>query len=370
MIKPKSRNGRTDCLELLMTEKTSIIIKNIYYMFSYAHSVLRQKAYESIETETFDNTQDLFANILDKGVSVQLKRGLSRDYNQNHEALSVLRGKIDIDGSMRQIIQNKRRLCCIYDEFSEDILMNRILKTTLKRLIYCNDVKSKTRDSIKKSLLFFSNVKTIEPSQIKWNSLKYHKNNATYRMLMNICYLTLQSLLLSTKPGKQKMAVFLDDQAMYNLYEKFILEYYKYHYPDYSPSSKYISWDVVGEEKYLPSMKSDILLSYKDRKLIIDAKYYSETMQKQHGTHSIHSNNLYQIFAYVKNEDKTSSGKVSGMLLYAKTDETLTPNFDYMLSGNHISAKTLDLNVSFNIIKMQLNSIIDKWKNKENSNAV
>lgn len=39
--------------------------------------------------------------------------------------------------------------------------------------------------------------------------------------------------------------------------------------------------------------------------------------------------------------------KVSGMLLYAKTDEMIQPDNIYQMSGNQISVKTLDLNQEF-----------------------
>ncbi len=35
---------------------------------------------------------------------------------------------------------------------------------------------------------------------------------------------------------------------------------------------------------------------------------------------------MYQIYAYVKNKDVNHTGKVSGMLLFAKTDEAITPS--------------------------------------------
>lgn len=35
------------------------------------------------------------------------------------------------------------------------------------------------------------------------------------------------------------------------------------------------------------------------------------------------------------------------MLLYAKTDDAIQPDNSYIMSGNRISVKTLDLNVSF-----------------------
>ena len=94
--------------------------------------------------------------------------------------------------------------------------------------------------------------------------------------------------------------------------------------------------------------------------LIIDAKYYGHTTQKQYDVHTLHSNNLYQIFTYVKNK-AVAGGEVSGMLLYAKTDEAVLPNNSYMMSGNKISVKTLDLDCEFSEIAAQLNAIADDF---------
>ena len=83
-------------------------------------------------------------------------------------------------------------------------------------------------------------------------------------------------------------------------------------------------------------------------------------MQIQYDARTLHSNNLYQIFTYVKNkksEPAKTPIEVSGMLLYARTDEEFQPDNDYQMSGNKISVKTLDLNCSFPIIADQLNRI-------------
>jgi len=66
------------------------------------------------------------------------------------------------------------------------------------------------------------------------------------------------------------------------------------------------------------------------------------------------------IFTYVKNMDAANSGKVSGLLLYAKTDEEIVPDSDYIMSGNRISVKTLDLNTDFFNISRQLNAIAER----------
>jgi 5-methylcytosine-specific restriction enzyme subunit McrC len=73
---------------------------------------------------------------------------------------------------------------------------------------------------------------------------------------------------------------------------------------------------------------------------------------------------MYQIFTYVKNKDVSNSGNVSGVLLYAKTDEEIVPDNDYIMSGNRIGVKTLDLNSDFIEIAGQLDSIIDIYFNQ------
>lgn len=87
------------------------------------------------------------------------------------------------------------------------------------------------------------------------------------------------------------------------------------------------------------------------------AKYYSHTTQRQYDVSTLHSGNLYQIFTYVKNLDTSGSGNVSGLLLYAKTDEVVLPNNDYKMGGNSISVKTLDLDCDFTEIRKQLDAI-------------
>ena len=111
----------------------------------------------------------------------------------------------------------------------------------------------------------------------------------------------------------------------------------------------------------LPIMQTDIMLSKENITLIIDAKYYVHTTQTQYGNNTLHSNNLYQIFTYVKNKDAEYGElphTVSGMLLYAQTDEIVQPNHIYHMSGNKISVRTLNLNLPFKEIANQLDNIV------------
>ena len=56
-------------------------------MLSYAFKVLQQTNYEEVESESFDNIYDLFAEILTKGLNKQLKQGLYKEYIDSNACL-------------------------------------------------------------------------------------------------------------------------------------------------------------------------------------------------------------------------------------------------------------------------------------------
>ena len=104
-----------------------IPVQNIYYMLAYAFQVLNENGYKDIATEQFDNVGELCAAILAKGISVQLKRGLGKEYVSQTEPLSSLRGKIDIAESIKAQSMLRKQLVCTYDDFTVNSYMNRIL---------------------------------------------------------------------------------------------------------------------------------------------------------------------------------------------------------------------------------------------------
>ena len=337
-----------------------IPIQNVYYMLSYAFQVLNEQGYKNIATEHFSNTAELMAAILEKGIAVQLKRGLGREYIPQTEALSSLRGKIDIAESIKTQSMLCKQLICTYDEFSVNSTMNRIIKSTVELLLRSN-ISKQRKKNLRKLMVYFGEVDFIDLHTVNWN-VQYNRNNQTYRMLISICYLVVKGLLQTQSDGSTKLMDFLDEQRMCRLYEKFILEYYRKEFKNQvTANASQIPWQLDNEENsMLPVMQSDIMLQCENRVLIIDAKYYEHSTQVQFDKHTLHSGNLYQIFTYVKNKEyelRDKEHKVSGMLLYAKTDETVYPDHVYQMSGNQITVRTLNLNRSFVEIAEQLNGI-------------
>lgn len=340
-----------------------IRIQNIYYMLAYAFQVLNEQGYRNIATENFENTAELCAAILSRGINTQIKRGLSKEYISRTEALSSLRGKIDITESIKTQALQRKQLVCSYDEFSVNSHMNQIIKSTVLLLLRADITKARKKE-LRKLMVFFDNVNVIDLYSVNWN-MQYNRNNQTYRMLISICYLVVKGLLQTQSDGTTKLMDFLDEQRMHRLYEKFILEYYRKEYPQITANASQIPWQLDDDmSAMLPVMQTDIMLSQGEKTLIIDAKYYAHSTQLQYNKHTIHSGNMYQIFTYVKNKEAEMAERlheVSGMLLYAKTDEDIYPENEYRMSGNRIEVRTLNLDGDFACIKAQLDGIVEKY---------
>ena len=327
-------------------------------MLAYAFSLLREEKIEELcDSEEFENTADLLATILESGVKKLIKRGLNKAYIEEKDSLNCLRGKIDISESIKKQTMIKQRLVCVYDDFTTDSYYNRIIKTTLIVLIR-SDISVSRKKSLRNLLLFFKDISELNPFNINWNQT-YNRNNEYYHMLLSICYLVIKGLLQSSNGGKYKLSRFFDDKQMHKLYERFILEYYRKEYPTLNVSAAQIPWWLDEEsDSLLPVMQSDITIKQYDKVLIIDAKYYSHNTASRFEKRTLISGNLYQIFTYVKNYDTSRSGNVSGLLLYAQPDDDIAVNSSYMMSGNKIAVKTLNLDLPFKEISEQLDKII------------
>lgn len=205
----------------------TVVIRNIYYMMAYAFRALSLVEYRKLALESFEHLDDLLAAILVIGVSSQRRRGFEREYQEQSETLVGLRGRIDMGATARLKMAGKNQTHCFFDEFTEDTYKNRILKRCAEVLLHSKQVSKTRKNDLKRSLLVLRDISSIDENRIAWDRLAYHRNNATYRLLMNVCYMVLHNRLLTNEDGAVVLADFNNAQQLSALYESFILEYYR-----------------------------------------------------------------------------------------------------------------------------------------------
>lgn len=333
---------------------STVPLRNVYYMLTYAYEMLKSKEYERLSREDFDNIYDLLATLLLCGTNDLIKRGFFKSYISQTEELTAVKGRINISISIRKLSFQNAKAVCDFDEFNADIYFNQIIKATFLYLKHY-PVKTAIKHNISKVLLYFNEINTIEISSIKWDTLTFNRNNAHYDTLLYFCRLICEEAIANQDKGKKKFRI-IEDRLLPKLFEKFINAFYKKELPGCRVlSQKKIDWksDVLD---MLPEMNADTIIVDGNLKLIIDTKYYSRTSQIHpfSNNRTVISSNLYQIFAYVKNEAANSPGKaVNGMLLYPRVDEDIK-SAPYNMDGNSVFVRTVDLNQEFPSIRKEL----------------
>jgi len=329
-------------------------------MLSYAwENTLKQDGESSLNSETFKNIYNLLTSILVQAVKRLIKSGFAREYIDYSEEMPVVRGKINLDNSIKEQTLTRKQLICDYDDFSENILLNRIIKSTMVKLLSCSELDKNYKGQCKVLLRNFAGVEEINIGSINWGRMTFTRNNQNYRLIINVCQLINTGLITTEEKGSYKFATFIKDRAMAKLYEKFVLKFYKKELTGYKVYSSVIDWqlDELPEDNLLPIMRTDIELERLNHKVIIDTKYYPNALTKSNlgETKTLISANLYQIFAYVKNSK--FNGQVSGMLLYPTVDYELDQR--YKMGGNQIYVNTVNLSLPFYEIKSRLLQIVN-----------
>ena len=329
-------------------------------MLAYAFNALNHKDYEKLKEEDFENIYDLLASVLVRAVGNQVRLGLHREYIVEQSELSGVKGKIQVDESIKAQSFIRGKLVCSFDEFDHNVLMNKIIKTTLFHLTKCNRLNPDIKKDVKSLTLFFVEIEMVDLWTVVWESIKFNRNNRSYKLIMDVCYLIFKGLLVNEEEGSLKFATFIEDRQMSSLYEKFVLNFYKTECAaEVDAKSEFIDWDITSGESLnlLPKMKTDIsLYSKKSNKLlIVDTKFYPNALQTNFGHRTFISSNMYQIYSYVQNSD--FDGEISGMLLYPTVDYAL--NEHTTISGKKIHVKTLNLNHDFELIKRDLLAIVN-----------
>lgn len=231
-------------------------------MLAYAFKALQEDSFEKIATEEFENVNDLLAAILAKGIENQIRRGLGRFYVETTDALYTPKGKIDFSDTIKSCVLHNKQVICSYCEFSKDIYLNRVIKAVAFLIIKAADVGKEYKRSLFRAMQYFYDVKEINPRTINWKSITFDANNATYLLLVNICQMIVKHMIQTEEDGSTKSLKILDEQVMSSLYERFVLEFYKKHYPEFCPSPSYIDWNLKGGfefEEMLPAMRRILL---------------------------------------------------------------------------------------------------------------
>ena len=304
----------------------------------------------------------LLSRVLVNGANRVFKDGLDRGYLPREEETQSLRGRINFSASLSRLLLEQGKVCVNIDELSHNILHNQILKTTLVNLSKSEALDNKILSDLAKTIRNFGDVDVVRLNSSIFRRVQLHQNNSFYSFLMSICELLHLNLLPDQEQGSYKFRDFTrDERKMAKVFQDFAFNLFKLEQFTFKVYSERLQWDefmdIPGSEM-LPYMYTDVTLMSKNRKIILDTKYYQEAFQENWGVKKIKSDHLYQLNAYLDSSvSPEGGGKVEGILLYPATAEEFT--IKRTIRGHHITVAAVDLRQEPDKIKNRMLSLIE-----------
>lgn len=207
-----------DDLRLLIRPK--IRSENLFLLLEVG---LPDKAWRS---EAFDYATgaDLLSSVIAffaRTVETTLARGVLRSYEEQHERLIALRGRLDFT---RQISRTGIALpvACRFDEYTADIAENRYLKTAVRRALRVSRVPAEDRRRLMQQLVTLEEVSDMTVAADDLDRIAVTRLNAHYEPALRLARLLLANLTLVDQRGDTTASSFMID--MNKLFERFVTE--------------------------------------------------------------------------------------------------------------------------------------------------
>ena len=310
--------------------------------------------------------QYLLGKVLAGGVSHLFRRGIDRGYVERREDLAGIRGKLEVSETAKRALRARGRAACHFEELSVEILPNRILRTSLHGLLGSQlNLDRNVRGDVRSAYRRLDGVSRARLKRNTFGQVQLGGNRRIYQFLLSVCRLLYESSIVDENTGRTVFRDFHRDEAtMWALFEEFVTGFCEREQSVYrvNPAGRNIDWAGKGwaaraDRGRIPVMTADVILESPTRRIIMDTKYYKDALARGRGsgTGKLHSDNLYQLLAYLRNRQAThpDGSRHDGILLYPQVgDDPLRA--DIYLEGYRIQARTINLNQDWRFIRKDM----------------
>ena len=238
---------------------------------------------------------------------------------------------------------------------NHDILHNQIIKTTIGQLLYCDELEKELKQELVFIYRKLQDISEVRLTAKSFKDVQLNQSNFFYDFLLKICELIIDNLLISEDEGESKFRDFFqDEKQMAYVFEAFVRNFYRKEQKYFKVKREDIYWLATplteNATALLPKMQTDTSLISHDRHIVIDTKYKKETLNEREGSKKIHTENLYQMNAYLDNlvEKEENERKLEGILLYPTIDDEINEKYD--LKKFRITIATINLNQNWECI--------------------
>jgi 5-methylcytosine-specific restriction enzyme subunit McrC len=282
--------------------RPKIDLRNLMFLLGFRPDLISWRK----EPFPYEQDPDLFrfiAWMFEREVRRAHASGLVRGYVAQEQALATVRGRIDISHQLTRHQSQVLPLECTFDEFTEDIQLNRLLKAASRTIQLSRMPDLDLSRLLRQQALWFLDVSDVEYQSGYLPTILFTRLNRQWEAADALARLVLSRQSLRDSTGKVIGASFLVD--MNKVFEKFIEE-------AVAAEAAKAGWHLQqpqGQRNLSERivLKPDLLVRRGTRDYAVgDAKY--KALEIQDWPHA----DLYQLLAYC-----VGLGLTRGLLIYA-----------------------------------------------------
>lgn len=343
-ITPDEKIGLVCLPDLVLEIRPKLPMRSMLFLISYCCEAM---TWSSESPEYADNADlvEVLALLLSRMVQSVTRRGLLHGYRSEERPERVLRGRLLFDEQMRRRFRIAAPLEVRCDEYTADIVENRLLLSALDKLAGLPIRLNGTRRELLRAQRAFGEVSRsrFHPAQVP--EVLFTRLNQHYRPAIALATLILRCSSLDLGAGSARGSAFLID--MNEVFEQFVrralreaLSCNPAYFPDKAPETKLDKAGTIG-------LKPDLcLLDQQQVVWVGDAKY------KRLAATGYQNADLYQLLAYTVALDLPG-----GHLIYAADTGVSEAEHVVVRAGKKLRVTTLDLTAPQKMLHQQIAAI-------------
>ena len=328
-LTPGSVVGAVDVENLSLLIKPKIGIGQLLSLACYAMGKFRPQERDFDFGRDDEGLPDVLALALNAMARRAFARGLLHGYLRKEEALYTVRGRIRFDAQLRRRFSIPLPVEVRYNEFTEDIPANRLVKAAAYRLGGMRLRSTQARSGLAWVAGMLDNVSWKEFPANAVPEVEFDRLNEHYRGVVALSRLILRHSAFEAQRGEVRANGFLMD--MNQVFQEFVTVALR---EELGASEGTFGEDGIGylDDGKQIHLRPDLTWWEGNRCWFVgDAKYKNLTDR------AVPEGDLYQLLAYV-----TALDLPCGMLIYTK-GEAETADYKVRHCGKRLQVAALDL---------------------------
>ena len=346
-LTPGSTVGAVETGGLSVLIQPKIGIPKLLSLASYAMGAYKQQQ-ELFDFEENVALPDALALALASHARRAFSRGLLHGYRTEEEALQTVRGRIRFAEQIRRRFGVPLPIEVRYDEFTDDVLANRLVKAAAARLGSMRLRSQLARRGLGWILGTLENVSFVSFPRIAVPEVAFDRLNEHYRGVVVLSLLILRHGAFESGRGSVRAQGFHMD--MNAVFQDFVTTALREALG--VSESVFLEGNIPSlDEEGRVHLKPDLIWWHGGTCVFVgDAKYKQVDVQR------VPNADLYQLLAYT-----TAIDLPSGLLVYAKGEaEPVTHQVRY--SGKRLEIEALDLSGSLEAVLERVGELALKVK--------